>query len=359
LRGRIRWLVVIPLGIVIGVAATLAVWSFTGDDDGSGAGRRTPQSLGRKLEAGARVDASALWLFGFDTVRVDPVALDHARGLGSPVFGQSAARGDAVFFYDPIAGKVGRLDAATSRLSVAQPVAPWTPPGAQGDIAATTDAAWLVTGTDRVTSMDVTSLDVREQFTLDVPGATQTWISAAGSRAVAATANAAGVTLTALGEAAATPKRVTIDPGIGPAQGVARGDGVTWIVQTTGATAVEDSGDTVAIALPSDAGLIRAAVTNGRELWLLAEDGAAAYRLRPEDTDPVTRVAVLAARPPAFRAPVALANSDGAIYVLVPTRTEPDRHDAVVVRIDPANAEVTKSLTLPSNLFVGGIAATQ
>jgi hypothetical protein len=44
--------------------------------------------------------------------------------------------------------------------------------------------------------------------------------------------------------------------------------------------------------------------------------------------------------------------------VLAPTRAEPDRHDAVVVRVAARSAKVTKSLTVPSDLFVGAIART-
>jgi hypothetical protein len=63
-------------------------------------------------------------------------------------------------------------------------------------------------------------------------------------------------------------------------------------------------------------------------------------------------------RPATFRAPVSVVADADAVWVLAPTRPEPDRHDAVVVRVDARTERVTKSLTVPSDLFVGAIART-
>jgi len=149
LSPRTRWLVIATVGIAVGLAATLGIWALTGGDDGKSASE-TARRVGAPLRAGAPVDPDALWLFGFDTVRTDPTTLDDARQLNASVFGTPAARGDRVYFYDAGSGQVGRLDAATSTFDSAAPLAPWDPPGDRSEVAATADAVWAVTGTDRV-----------------------------------------------------------------------------------------------------------------------------------------------------------------------------------------------------------------
>ena len=133
---------------------------------------------------------------------------------------------------------------------------------------------------------------------------------------------------------------------------------MTWIVQANGATAFPDGGAPVPVVLPAAAGPVRAAAASGRDLWVLADDGAALYRLRADAPAPVARIAVLHQRPATFRAPVAVVADADAVWALAPTRAEPDRHDAVVVRVDARSEKVTKSLTVPSDLFVGAIART-
>jgi hypothetical protein len=82
------------------------------------------------------------------------------------------------------------------------------------------------------------------------------------------------------------------------------------------------------------------------------------YRLRADAPTAVERVAVLAV-PERFRAPVDLVADDTAVWALVPTRSEPDRHDAVVVRVDTRTNAVTRSLQLPSRLFAGALARSR
>ena len=106
------------------------------------------------LRPGSSINADALWLFGFDTVRVDPETLHGARRLGQPAFGESTGAGSHVFFYDPGSGQVGRLDAATSRFTKAQPAAAWVAPGGGGHIAARGNTTWIVTGLATVERID-------------------------------------------------------------------------------------------------------------------------------------------------------------------------------------------------------------
>jgi hypothetical protein len=103
---------------------------------------------------------------------------------------------------------------------------------------------------------------------------------------------------------------------------------------------------------------VRASVAVADDLWLLGDDGRAVYRFDTSVPAPVARVAVLERAPTTFRAPVDLVGDEQAVFALVPTRTEPDRHDAVVVRIDATTDEVTGSLQLPSSLFAGALALT-
>jgi hypothetical protein len=356
LRRRTRWLVVVPLGIVIGVGLTLALWSLGGSN--SPTDEATRNSRGETLQSGAAIDPDALWLFGFDTVRVDPTTLQGARRLGQSAFGESAGAGSQVFFYDPGSGEVGRLDAATSRFTKAQPVASWAAPDGSGHVAARADAFWIVVGPTTVDRIDPVTLVDNGPMTLDAAGATDTWVAAGPDRVMAGSLLGDAVVLTAI--APATPEsRVTPAAAAGVPNGLARGGTVTWIVQTHGATALPDTGAQTSIVLPADAGPVRAAAAADRDLWVLADDGAALYRLRADAPDEISRVAVLHQRPATFRAPVAVVADPNAVWVLAPTRPEPDRHDAVVARVDADSEKVTKSLTLPSDLFTGGIALTR
>ena len=152
--------------------------------------------------------------------------------------------------------------------------------------------------------------------------------------------------------------RVVPDATHGAPLGVTLAGDLTWIVQEHGATAVRDGAVVASVPLPADAGVVRAADNVGEDLWVLAEDGAAVYRLRADAPDDVERVAILATAPETFRAPVDLVADDTAVWALVPTRSEPDRRDAVVVRVDRDTAAVTTSLQVPSSLFAGALART-
>jgi hypothetical protein len=358
LSGRTPWRIVVPLGIVIGVALTLTLWSLDGGGSEDNRGRSPAAPSGaRTLRAGASIDADALWLFGFDTVRVDPATLHGARRLGQPAFGESAGSGNRVFFYDPGSGQVGRLDAATSRFQKAQPVSSWAAPGGGGHVAARGTVAWIVTGPTTVDRIDAATLADAGAVAIDAPGATDTWVAAGPDRVLAASPIGTTVVLRAL-DPAAPAVRITPDAAPGTPVGLARGNTTTWIVQARGATAFPDGGAPVPVVLPAAAGPVRAAAARGRDLWVLADDGAALYRLQSDAPGAVDRVAILHEPPATFRAPVAVVADSDAVWVLAPTRPEPDRHDAVVVRVDARSAKVTKSLTIPSDLFVGAIART-
>ena len=343
----------VPLGIVIGVGLTLALWSLGGNDNKSPSAQSGPGPL----RPGPSIDADALWLFGFDTVRVDPETLHGARRLGQPAFGESTGAGSHVFFYEPGSGQVGRLDAATSRFTKAQPVAAWAAPGGGGHIAARGNTTWIVTGPASVDRIDGATLAEAGAVPIAAPGATDTWVAAGADRVLAASPIGTTVVLTAIDPPAPTV-RVTPDAAAGAPVGLARGDTVTWIVQAQGATAFPDGGAPVPVALPAAAGPVRAAAASGRDLWVLADDGAALYRMRADAPTDIARIAVLHQRPATFRAPVSVVADTNAVWVLAPTRPEPDRHDAVVVRVAARSAQVTKSLTVPSDLFVGAIART-
>ncbi len=348
----------VPLGIVIGVGLTLALWSL-GDarDNTNGSKSPTAPSSAAPLRAGAPIDADALWLFGFDTVRVDPTTLHGARPLGQPAFGESTGSGSRVFFYDPGSGQVGRLDAGTSRFRKAQPVASWAAPRGGGHIAARGSTAWIVTGRTTVDRIDAATLAEVGTVTIDAPGATDTWVATGPDRVLAASPIGADVVVTAI-DPAVPAARITPDAAAGAPVGLARGGTTTWIVQARGATAYPDGGAPVPIVLPAAAGPVRAAAASGGSLWVVADDGAALYRLRSGAPGGVNRIAVLHEPPATFRAPVAVVADADAVWALAPTRPEPDRHDAVVVRVDARSGKVAKSLTVPSDLFVGAIART-
>jgi hypothetical protein len=360
LNARPNWRVVIPLGIVIGVVATLALWAVT-RDDGSDASSDNRQTLGPRLDPGAAVDPSALWLFGFDTVRVDPVTLDRARALGTSAFGAAAARGADVFFYEPSTAQVGRLDARTSRFTVAKPVAAWPAPDARGTVAGTGRELWIVTGPGAVARVDPDRLQVREARHLDAPGATTTLVAASARDAVALSVTPSAALLQQVGAPSAPPRSFPAgDPAAGgTALGIARDGTTTWILRSAGATAVPDVGEPSRVVLPASAGPLRAATALSDDLWVLAGNGATVYRFEPDRAAPTATVPLLRRPRTTFREPVDLAAGDGAVFAMLPARTEPDRHDAVVVRLDAARARVAESLTLPSSFFAGAVAVTR
>ena len=92
---RTRWLAVVSAGVALGLVATLSIWALTGNNDGDDAQTPTARPVGEPLDAGAAVDPNALWLFGFDTVRVDPTTLADARQLSASVFGSAASNGES------------------------------------------------------------------------------------------------------------------------------------------------------------------------------------------------------------------------------------------------------------------------
>lgn len=339
-RTKWHWLIGGAIGTAIAVVASVALWSLT-DDSG---GDRT----------------EVLWLFGFSTVRVDPegddepLQLDEARGFGAVVGGEGA-----VYMYDAPSGRVGRLDAATNRLQTRDPLKGWQAGDQDGLVAASENRLWLVTGPGELSRLDGDSLGA--VGTTDVGGdAARAWIAAGDGSVFAAVEDGLTLELARLDDDGTVAARAPVgDFGpLGAVQTVHASDGLVWIVGERGARAFTSDDLAVQgdVTLSADAGVIRASVAAGSDLWLVAQNGGVAYRVTLDGE--ASQIPLLPAPPATFRGQVDLAAGRDEVYALVPTGAATDDRSAIVQRIDTDTSLVVDTLQAPSELFLGAIATT-
>lgn len=340
-RTRWHWLVGGAIGAVLAVGLSIAVWSFTGDGSGDGG------------------DHETVWLFGFSTVRVDPTGGHQTHQLDVRGFGSVAGAEGGVFMYDPANGRVGVLDATTDELRERDRLAPWSAGEHDGVVAVSSRRLWLVTGPGEVTRLDRSSLDVVGTTDVD-PSAKGTWLAAEDRSAFVAVDRGRTLELARLDEdGKVVANAEATDPGkLGAVQSIEASPDLVWVVGERGARAfaTEDLKGRGTVGVSAQAGAVRAAVAFGQDLWIVADDGGVAYRIRLDGT--AQPVALLTTPPATFRGQVDLAAGTDAVYALAPTGTTPDDRSAVVHRIDPHKAAVTDSLQAPSALFAGAIAVT-
>jgi len=145
------------------------VWSIVLGAVLAGDGSKTrsePRSSSIQVrQAQGRDHLAALWMFGFDTLRLDPRRPRQVSQLGARGFGQVVGTRGAVLLYEPSGGRFGLLDATRNEITrtatVATTVAADT---ARPAVAGSPDLVWLVTGPrdlDRHSLVDGNDVTIR------------------------------------------------------------------------------------------------------------------------------------------------------------------------------------------------------
>lgn len=353
--GRRRWVVGGVIGVVVGLLATVALRAVT---DGHG-GAASGGASGARATAGA----AALWLFGFDTVRVDPEAFDHARRLGRPGFGEVRAYRGSVYMASRASGRVGALDAATNEMREAGGPPTDRTAGAEANLAVTEQRLWLVTGNGTVTSIRRDRFDDPDTYEAGRAGESGVTRVVAMSRrsVVVVVESPTGCTLTLLAEGERAPLLSrSMRAGGGAVRGVAAGGGHLWIVRARNlqwfdASTLSEAGSA---RLPSSSGAARGIAAMGDAAWVLVSNGARLLRYGAGSTLPDASVKLLADAPTIFREPAAVVAARGVLWALVRTGSGPGDHSVAVVRVDPESGSARERLDVASDLFVGAIAVT-
>lgn len=306
----------------------------------------------------------SLWLFGFDTIRIDPNHPTHRQSLGYPAFGQVLAVGNDVYLYDGASGRVGVIRGKTNKehdivelhtnfpLHVIEPSPALT--FAHGRL-------WLVTGPGRVRSIDPAHPDRAPHafvLTASAPGPTR--LATVGGDAVA-TYGSGTTTRVAVLDGSTVARTATID-GMTPNTLIATtaDDSHLWLVSR--ANGVEIDGSTLRVVQRADlgnavSGGAGAAIAAGNDLWIVARNAPLLNRIDGA-TGAVTKRIQFARSGLAFRQPTDLVATTTDVWLLAPTTNIPTRHDARVVRVPVASARITLSIDTSSALFVGAIAVT-
>jgi hypothetical protein len=223
--------------------------------------------------------------------------------------------------------------------------------------------AWLVTGPGRVVRMPLRTTAQSPTAAVSLPGkrrgATRVVPAATGAVVVYAVENK--VRAVKLGDDGRTEQSANL-VGIAPSDVVTVVTSGDRVIVVTGSRAFS-----FAAGRPSEVDVLdlRAAVPGGvaaadaneTQLWLVARDHADLVRVDPRTGRPSTRVRYLD-EDRAFRSPTQVLTVGGEVWLLAPTTGDPNRHDAEVLRIDPASGRVRTRILAPSSLFVGAIART-
>jgi hypothetical protein len=129
-------------GVLLVIVWTVALIAIARD---TGSSRRKTGNLTLR-RAGPSDSPAALWLFGFDTLRLDPDKPSTVEQLGLPAFGDVGGTTGGVLLYDTGSGRFGFLDATRNRI-VDDATLPADPARAAtgGTITGIPPEAWVVT----------------------------------------------------------------------------------------------------------------------------------------------------------------------------------------------------------------------
>lgn len=354
---------------VVAVLLVAVVWTVTFLAAGGGGGEDGDTSPStRRLEAGRAPShdrPDAVWLFGFDTLRLVPSAPDRVSVLGFPAFGQVTGGPGEVLLYEPGSGRFGRLDATTNRIVDRATIPSRLRAGSDGVaepvVAAAGSAAWLVTGPSTLTRHARPTGSAPDR-TVELPGVG----TRADTRVLAGPAGVVAISVDPTNET--VPAVINrVDPGSGevvatgeaglPAGGlvdVAGGPGRVWLVGHTRLVPVDARTATAGPPLTLPPGMVaRRMVDRGDQVWVLARDGRLA-RLDARDG----RLLGTPTRPgyrslgPTSR----LEDGPGGPWALLATVTRGDYH-AEVVRLGPTG-RATWRLRLPDPLAIADLAVS-
>jgi hypothetical protein len=358
----------------VGTSIGLAVRAVRdGGDEGPRAIKVRPARPGAQ-------DPAALWLFGVQTVRLDPTTLTDARDAGFQGFGSVLGGPGVVYLFDPGTGRFGVVDATRNqRVETTLPVETGAPVDAAPVIAVQANVLWLVTGPGRLTRYELstgTATDVvlprdvvseAEAGGPPAPGATRV---VADDNAVWAvydlgvTGNPPITAVVRLAPDGTVTARAALRP-TAPAggrlepQSVAVGGGAVWIVGRTAVVAL-DAGtlavrQSFAVQTESPVELHGAAFAAGT-LWSYDATSGALLSIG-DDSRVRARVPLTDGMPPPVPAPASIVGSRDALWVRL--RTSASTLEQRVTRVDARSGDVTGRFDAPPELEVGEIAVSR
>jgi hypothetical protein len=308
-----------------------------------------------------RGSAHALWLFGFQTIRIDPQNLSSRQTFSFTGFGQVIGAAGDVYMYDGPGERLGMIDGRTNRVVELGHVPtnfPRAIPEPAPSIAVAPGRLWLVTGPGRVRSYDIGSHVLSTEIVLPAtaPGATRIVVAAGvpiafyrdGDATVAARLDGTRV----------VSRRVV--GGIAPSTIVnASADGATaWVIGVNQARAFDAT--TLAPRENVDlAGVVTGGVGTGiaagSALWVVEQAGPDLDRIDPRTGQVTARVEYLPI-PRGYRPPTQLVASAADLWMFAPTSAQSDHHEGEVIQVGLADARKKATIITPDALFVGGIA---
>jgi hypothetical protein len=308
----------------------------------------------------------ALWLFGFDTLRMNPDHPAQQRSLGLQGFGEVMPANGDVYLYEAIGGRLGVIRGTTNKLETFPSLKTDFPLGKiepSPSFAYAGGRLWLVTGPGRLRSFDPSTRTYGPTVALPAahPGPTRVVprgdgvvaVYGNGAQTVAAVVSRDGRVGTTSVVPSTAPASVLTVSSDGPAR-------TLWVVTRTTAVPIDTTAlrpgarlDLTSLA-PGGAG---AAVGAGGSLWVVANESPEVDRI-----DATTRRVVKRVRfengPLHFRQPTDIVATTTDVWLLAPTSAVADVHDARVLRITLAGTKVRIALNTSSALFVGAIALT-
>jgi hypothetical protein len=356
-----RLVLLVGVGVGLGAVVAGVLVALGGSDD-------DPATVDAPLlTAGEGASPDAVWLFGLDTVRVDPDDLGDVGRLGTAAFGTPFGAGGVVRLVSGSSGRVGHIDAATNTLTTDDSVAVDVADG-QTSGAVAGGRAFATTGPATVAVVDAIGVDDTPSVDLGIAGAERTWLGGAGDVLVACTTAAGRAFLATFDPATLLPVASTEIPLPDPPVAVVVGTTRSWIVTAAAVVPLElprlqgdeiPVGDEVAVgdAVAGAAGILGAAAV-GDDLWLLGGDGTTLWRFGDGAPDTWTSVTLVDAPAAGGPTPAGLVAARGALFALVQISPDPERRDVRLVRVDPATTRATHSLDLPTELLVAAIATS-
>lgn len=169
-------------------AVALTFVALRGSNGKSSTTTRTAAPLSSRAAPG-HDSPHALWLFGFDTLRLDPANPTRVEHLGFAAFGDVAGEPGRVLLYDAGTGRFGVLDASTNRIVDQTSIGSHdVDRDARPLVAPAGDDAWLVTAPGVVTRHRLTPSGADHAVPLPVPAGAR-----AGATRVATSPGASSV----------------------------------------------------------------------------------------------------------------------------------------------------------------------
>jgi hypothetical protein len=310
----------------------------------------------------SRASGRALWLFGFQTVRVDPNDLSHRQTFSFKGFGQVMGNAGDVYMYDSLAGRLGMIDGHTNHV-VELAHLPTNFPRAivepAPSIAVARGRLWLVVGPERVRSYDIAAHRLGAEIALPATtagGATRIVVAAGVPVAVYRDGDATVVARLDTSRLASHRVVETVPPSDVV---TASADGPTvWVIGANHATAL----DATTLSPRENVDLGRAVpggigtgLGAGGKLWVVAQARPELDRIDPQTGQVTARVEYLPI-PRGYRPPTQLVASATDLWMLAPTSAQTDHHEGEVIQVGLIDARKKATILTTDALFVGGIA---